>query len=287
LQSPVYGKFWGEAVRSISRPAISEDFEIRTVPDGPRTKLIVEAAESAGRAWSFLSIAGRCTSPDAHAPAQDLHLQQTGPGTYETTFDTTDPGAYFCSLQVTTPSGKRGALWAGTIVAAARELRDLQSNDALLAQIAQDTGGRVLPAFDATAGIFSRAGLRPSVSSQPLRDLLIPWLLAIVLIDVAVRRVAFDWSVMRHLAIVANDRAHAFFETRKIDSAPAMLGALRRTRTELREHRLKPGECNPQASHPSQSQQQLPIESAPGGYVVGLMQAKQRAREIIRQQNLS
>ncbi len=288
LQSPVYGKFWAEAVRSISRPAISEDFEIRTIPDGPRTKLIVEAADGgSGRGWSFLTIAGRCTSPDAHAPAQDLHLQQTGPGIYETTFDTTDPGAYFCSLQVTTPSGKRGALWAGAIVAADRELRDLQSNDALLAQIAQDTGGRLLPAFDATAGIFSRAGLRASVSSQPLRDLLIPWLLAIMLIDVAVRRVAFDANAMRHLAIVANDRARAFFDTRKIESAPAMLGALRRTRTELRENRLKPGDCSPQASHPINVQQQLPTESAPGGYVVGLRQAKQRAREIIRQQNLS
>jgi hypothetical protein len=285
----VYGKFWAEAVRSISRPAISDDFEIRTIPDGPRTKLIVEAADGGtGRGWSFLTLAGRCTSPDARAAAQDLRLQQTGPGTYETSFDTTDPGAYFCSLQATTPSGKRGSLWAGTIVAAARELRDLQSNDALLAQIAQDTGGRVLPAFDVSAGIFSRAGLRPSVSSQPLRDLLIPWLLAIILIDVAVRRVAFDWNAMRHLAVVAGGRAHAFFETRKIESAPAMLGALRRTRTELREHRLKPGDGNPQASHASQEQhaQQLPIESAPGGYVVGLMQAKQRAREIIRQQNL-
>src|SRR5439155_12696739 len=143
VAAPCFSKFWAQTVRSVARRPMSDDFEIRTIRDGAKTRLIVEAYDQ-GRAWSFLSIDGRCTTPDAHAQARELKLAQTGPGTYETTLDTADPGAYFIAMHVQGPGGERGSLRAGTIVAAARELRELKSNDALLKQIAADTGGRVL-----------------------------------------------------------------------------------------------------------------------------------------------
>ena len=153
------------------------------------------------------------------APAREVKLAQTGPGTYEATLDTAEPGAYFIALQASGPGGERGSLWAGTIVAAARELRDLRSNDTLLKQIASDTGGRVLPTFDPAAGIFSREGLRPSSSSQPLRDLLTCTLMGIVLVDVGVRRVAWDWKGMKRVLITTGGRVQAFCGTRTVESA--------------------------------------------------------------------
>lgn len=314
VKSPVYSKFWAQAVRSVARQPMSEGFELRTVRDGPRTKLVVDVtrprgegggagdgdAPGAGRAWSFLSIAGKVLAPDA-ARCQDVRLAQTGPGTYEATLDTRDPGSYFVSLQAQAPSGETGSLWAGTIVASAQELRDLQSNDQLLARIAADTGGRVLAAFDPGANLFSREGLTPSVRSQPLRDLLIVTLLTILLIDVAVRRVSWNRHAVGRWCAA---RVDAFCATRVIEPV-AVVGALCRAKRDFREHeqsrgrggsasRPAPVAPSPQAGNRNiladrsaflvKPKEPDPKPPACVAYVGHLMAAKQRARQLIHEQ---
>src|SRR5439155_24034733 len=93
-------------------------------------------------------------------------------------------------------------------------------------------------------------------------------------------------------------RVEEFCQIRSVESA-ATLCALRRARTEKREHMphasdaisAKHQDCdstelvevNPGAFGAS-TRTSLPPSSSPGGYVVGLMEAKKRARHIIEQQ---
>jgi uncharacterized membrane protein len=297
VKSAAYSKFWAQAVRSVARAPMSEDFDVRTVRDGATTKLIVEAINGAGRAWNFLSIAGRLAGPDPNR-GDEVRLAQTGPGTYEATIDTRDPGTYFLAMKVRAAAGDEGDLWCGTVVAAAQELRDLQSNDALLSQIATDTGGRLLPPFDPkSVNLFSREGLTPSIRSQPLRDLLISTLLAIILIDVAVRRVSCDWHAVGRWCVAT---VNGFCATTRAIEPAVMLGALQRVRGQVKEHEQARKSTPVPPPAPERSDRNIltdrsaflierPAVSAepapkPAAYVGNLMAAKQRARQIIHEQ---
>ena len=73
------------------------------------------------------------------------------------------------------------------------ELRRFTANRPLLESIAAATGGRVLnPADPAAAGLFADAHRIVSESTRPLRWSLLPWLLGLLLLDVANRRLAWD-----------------------------------------------------------------------------------------------
>ena len=120
-------------------------------------------------------------------------------------------------------------------------MRNLQSNDALLKQIADRTGGRFLTPFDvASADLFSRDGLTVTESPQSIWDLLVPWLLALIILDVAVRRIAWDWLAIKKMALAAEQYVKSFTMTyRKVES-PEMLSTLKRVREEVAEQKFKP-----------------------------------------------
>ena len=81
------------------------------------------------------------------------------------------------------------------------ELRDLKSNESLLRQVADRTGGKYLPPFDpAGANLFRREGLYENASPLPIWDILIPMLLAAMIMDVAIRRIAWDWMSTKRMA---------------------------------------------------------------------------------------
>ena len=68
------------------------------------------------------------------------------------------------------------------------EFADLQSNDALLTDIAAHTGGRVLPGMDSSSpDLFSRENLYRNSSSTPLWDWLLAGSMGLMIIDVASR----------------------------------------------------------------------------------------------------
>ena len=75
------------------------------------------------------------------------------------------------------------------------EYRDLSSNDQQLDQIALRTGGKMLDPFDVrSADLFRRQGLAATSSPLPVWDILLPVLMGLILLDVAVRRIAWDWA---------------------------------------------------------------------------------------------
>src|SRR5262249_29611889 len=155
---------------------------------GDKGHISVEALNKDQGFQSFLSIRGTVTGPDGKS--RDVRLVQTGPGTYATDFDTPDPGAYVVSLHYQgSKKEQSGFLVAGVAANGSAELRDLRSNDAVLKQVADRTGGRVLPAFDvAGSDWFTRDGLYQTASPMPIWDILIPVLLGLILLDVATRR---------------------------------------------------------------------------------------------------
>jgi uncharacterized membrane protein len=300
--STEYDKLWAQIVRGVSRAPISADFEVHTNLDGPRGKIVVEAYDKDASARNFLSMTGTVVG-GVDMKERPVRLVQTGPGTYEAEFDTNGPGNYVVALHYSGQKGENGMLISGVAMNNDPEMRDLQSNEAKLDEIAQRTGGRVLDAWDAAnANLFSRAGVAQTASPMPIWDQLIPFLLLLILIDVAVRRIAWDWAAIKRTTA---DRIRSFTTLRRVESRHT-LDALR----QVREETTKPAVpvkplAAPDASAkfeakgvegdissvvggatdkpiPSAPKKVEPKGGGPGEYTNSLLEAKRRAKEQIR-----
>ena len=312
--SPMFSKFWAQAVRSVARPPMSTDFDVQTVQNGTKGKIIVKANNKDTGFLNFMSITGTVLGPDGQ-PAT-VKLVQTGPGTYEQEFDAPLEGNYVVPLHFEGKvEGKdaRGDLMGGLTINGAPEQRDLQSNDAMLQHIADVTGGRMLSPFDAEgANLFTREGLIVTASPLPIWDILIPILLGLLILDVAVRRIAWDWLATKKLAVAMARKVRDFTNTtRKVEGAP-MLDALKKAREDVAEQKFKPTteKAKPPAApdptakfvarnavegdisnvvggatdKPLSSAAKKPdSQGASGGMTGSLLEAKRRAQQQIRQ----
>ncbi len=232
--SSVYDKFWAQVVRSVSRPPMSSDLDVTTTIEGTRGKIVVEALDRDTSFKSFLNIRGTVVGPDLKP--REVRLVQTGPGVYTAEFDTTLPGNYVVSMRYSGPDDQQGFLLSGVAMNAAPELRDLRSSESVLRRIADATGGRVLPAFDIGSNTwFDREGLKRTAAPLAVWDILIPIALAMLIIDVAARRIAWDYASIRRYALAAVGAVQGYTHTtRKVESTQS-LDALKTARGEARE----------------------------------------------------
>jgi len=316
INSGLYTKFWPQVVRGVSRSAVSNDFDVEMSTDGDKGHIVVSALNDNDAFNSSLTISGTMASGD-ELTSRPIRLAPTGPGTYEADFDASSPGNYLCYLTYGGAGGKSGTLLAGTVVNTSPELRDLQSGDAVLQQIAERTGGRLLEPFNPkTADLFSRDGLAISSSPKPIWDLLIPWLLALLLLDVAVRRIAWDAASIRRAILTAGGAVRRFTTPyQRVENAQA-LQTLKRVRGETAQQKFggappaaptPPTAAAPDASakfdagagvagdlnqivggaasaNPDVSKSAGPKTPQPGDHTGGLLEAKRRAQRKIREQ---
>ena len=319
VASGEYQKFWAQVVRSVARPPMSADFDVQTVQTGEKGKITVEALNKDNGFLNFLSVGGTVVGPDMKPV--NVRLVQTGPGTYEGEFDATQPGSYVAVLNYRGGGNQSGVMLSGMAVNSSPELRDLKSNDTVLSEIASKTGGRVLTPFSPeNADLFTREGLTHTASPLPIWDLMIPILLAMIIIDIAVRRIAWDWLATKRAAAAAANYVRSYTTVRKVEAKPT-LEALKRVREEVAEQKFRTDETKPTGSistdepAPDRSRKfeartgtsvdgditdvvggatNKPVPSAPkkiepkgapgaGGHTGSLLEAKRRAQQQIKQ----
>ncbi len=188
--------FWEQHVRWAMRPTGNANMRVTTEQKGDQSVVTVEALDSAGERLNFAKFLGRVAYPDG--TSADVELKQVGPGRYQGTVPSTQPGSSVLSLKYLAPDPNSQGQFEGTVQAAinrpfADEFRTLQDNAALLEQVAGITGGRVLNNFDAKkADLWRREGIKMPAPMTPI------WLavaiagLGLFLMDVGVRRVRID-----------------------------------------------------------------------------------------------
>ncbi|HQY89750.1 MAG TPA: hypothetical protein PK402_13945, partial [Tepidisphaeraceae bacterium] len=223
-----YEKFWSQVVRGVSRPAESSDFDVTVSTEGTKGKIVVEAIGQDQAFQNFLTIRGSVVGPDLEP--RDVTLTQTQPGVYEAEFDAKDAGNYVLGLVYNAPQGKSGIVRSGTVVNSSPELRQLKSDRVQIQEIIDRTGGRLLTPFDTTASLFTRVGLHPSTSPRPIWDILIPLLLALILLDIAIRRIAWDYNSMKRGVLSALGFVQSSIQTRKVETTQS-IDALRDIRS--------------------------------------------------------
>ena len=191
-----YEQFWEQMVRWAMRPSGSPNVRVTTEPRDEKTLVVVEAVDNDGRRLPTAVFQGRIATPDGEGAPLDL--RQVGPGRFEALIDTPDSGVYVMGMRYTAPPTVQGgpaiegSVQAAVVKPFADEYRALQDNAALLTQVAEITGGRVLEANPETAELWSREGLTMPVSTRAIWLPVVLVGIGLFLTDVAVRRVRLD-----------------------------------------------------------------------------------------------
>ena len=198
-----FSKLWAQILRWCMRQDAPANFETVTRIEGTRGRVIVEALDKNAGYLNNLQLPSVVINPDQSTTA--LVFAQTGPGRYEATFDVNQTGQYIANVGVTQEGQYQGAIYAGVSLPFSPEFRELATNEALLRQVQETTGGRWLGMDAATDAVFAR-DLPPTVAKRTLWNWTVAWLLLpLFLLDVAVRRLAswLAFSICVELVVLA------------------------------------------------------------------------------------
>jgi Ca-activated chloride channel family protein len=231
-----YKQFWEQQIRWAMRPAGSSNVRVLTEERGEQTAIIVEALDDQGERLNFASFRARVSTPDG--TAADVRLRQVGPGRYEGTIDTDQPGSYVVSMQYGAPGRDGGPDLRGTVQAAmsrpfADEFRALETNTALLRQVAAITGGEVLEADPTLDQPWRREGLTMPISTRAIWLAIAVASLGLFIADVGIRRVRIE------PAAIARSVGKAFGRTAKRET-DQQVDTLRAAREKARQRTTQP-----------------------------------------------
>lgn len=256
---PKFSKFWAQLVRWCSRQPAAAAFDVSTAVQGGKGRIRIDALDKNTAAINFMNIEGVLVRPNHES--QPLQLTQTGPGTYEGEFDARAAGSYVANFKYEVGRGAdalSGSLQTGLSVAFSPEYRELETNEALLSEVAQRTGGRVLTLAD-TAAAFDTTSLTPAEARRPIWEYLVRWMLLLFLLDVAVRRIAINpieiaRKVRRFIGELAGKRQPA-------EASAAVLSTLKGTRERMRGDLVageKPSDAGPSPDRTARYQPEVP-----------------------------
>ncbi|MCC6680420.1 MAG: VWA domain-containing protein [Phycisphaeraceae bacterium] len=227
-----YADFWARTLRTIARPAQSRNADLLTDINGGVLNIRLDAETADQDGTQFSKVVAAVIQPDGSAITQEL--PQTGPGLYEISLPAEQSGSYVVRLFMQQPDGSRQQVYGGVSSPPGAELRRFTSNLPLLEQVAQITGGRLLDPNDPSqAHLYQRDQEYVSRTMRPLWRSLLIWLLVLLLLDVACRRIAWDPAA---IAAWFRARWRILFARREV-AAEATLAALKTRRAQVRADR--------------------------------------------------
>lgn len=197
-----YQPFWTRAIRWMMRPPTAQDLLVSTSVDGDVGRVQVSAFTADGEPRDFLRSSATLMRPDG--TVEVLDLQQTAPGQYVASFDAREQGAYLASVSARDGMGADRSARSVVSVPYPRELAATRDDSALLRRIAEVSGGRVIALKDAaTTDFFDRSGLSMPEAAKRIWDVLAILAAALLILDVAARRISLDSEAARDLAAMA------------------------------------------------------------------------------------
>ncbi len=227
---PGYERMWSQVVRAASRPAGGKEVRGQMRADGDEVVIRLDANNDDGSPRSGLAVPVTVYAPSGQVT--EASLGQVAPGVYEARVRARETGSYIALVKPQEGTRRLTPVIVGATVQEGAEYRSLASNDAVLSQIAREGQGRVLDMSNAAgAGLFGREGIRPAEAVTPLWRVLMVISLGLLLLDVAMRRVAWDRWFSRAFRGTAAQRAARQELTRGTMAERSVAGL--RARTEV------------------------------------------------------
>ncbi|MBL8745988.1 MAG: VWA domain-containing protein [Phycisphaerae bacterium] len=223
---PGYAAMWTQIVRQTARPTAERSGELTTELEGDDLVIRYDAVDEQGRPRDLLTIPGVLYGPGGERV--EIKLFQVGSGVYEGRVRATQRGNYYVVLLPQQGDRRLSSIIGGASRAVGAEYRVTQSNVGLLRSVAEITGGRLLdPARPEDANLFDRGGVRPIRAASPVWSLLLAWAVAVLVLDIGTRRVAWDRLLSKELAREWREQAASAVRARS-EQAAATVASLKR-----------------------------------------------------------
>jgi len=245
VQWDKYEAFVKQLMIEISRVEQHSDLNLQTFASGDEGVIQVEDYNPQE---SVLEIQAQISGPDQRETS--LSLKQTGPRRYEGRFPLWGKGRYQVAI-AGVGAGRNEQTLGGFVIAYSSEYLRFRSDPITLRQIADRTGGRILSGQETGKDLFT-VPREPKETSKPIVDWLLILLACLIPLDVGVRRVQLDWSVVR-----------GWFAAGKKTESTETLGALLRLKEKVRETTDAGRKPTPVSSSPA-SARPMP-QSKPAG----------------------
>lgn len=195
-----YQRMWSNIARSAARPGLQRGVRAEAVIDGEELRVTLEALDEEAR--PLPGVAAPITVYTPSGKSIEARLSAIAPGVYEARVPIDEPGSYVAVVKPQREGARMSPVVTGATVPRGSEFRTLSANEGLLTQIAERSGGRRLNLWDgAGARLFDRAGVPPREAVLPLWPMLMPWLIAVFVLDVAMRRVAWDRWISKRFGL--------------------------------------------------------------------------------------
>jgi Ca-activated chloride channel family protein len=178
-----FGTFWSQLVRSAGRQAPKNNYQIAVKQDGGMARLEVIGRDANGNPLSAPETPVRIGMPDG--TSKEMVLSQTGPGKYESDFETTGVGSYVISVFEDDGKGGARVQTAGASVSYPAEYRILRPNSPLLTETSAVTKGK---AVSKPSEIFRPVELQGKSLSE-LWPFLVLLSILVLPFDIATRRI--------------------------------------------------------------------------------------------------
>jgi Ca-activated chloride channel homolog len=187
-----YGRFWAQVVRYTLPEPDSGPLQVRLEPRPGGARIIVDAIRPGGEPLDLATVNARMLLPDGSE--RDFGVRQVAPGRYSQELALPASGPYAVSV-VLVRDGALQEAEVGYVQPVPTEYRllnddELVAGPALLASIAETTGGSVRESISAEASAAPTPVQNPS---PPLWPWLIGAALSLFVIEIALRRGLFVW----------------------------------------------------------------------------------------------
>lgn len=192
-----FARFWSQAVRWTITEGGNENIETRIEMEDGRARITADARDNAGNFLNGLNL--EVSVVDPLLGNQRVKLHQVAPGRYEAIFKPDAEGAYFMRLTGTGQlDGQSLAVnqTTGWVMGYSPEYLN-RTSDSILPTLAQITGGGSMAnTLNMSAFVHN---LEARSGSQPLWPLLLAIAIALLPIDIAVRRLLITPSDLKRL----------------------------------------------------------------------------------------
>lgn len=235
-----YAPFWTRVARVIGRSTSGGPIELAARVEGSRMLLALEASTPEGEPLDAVEARVTIYRRDTGEEPREITLRQIGPGRFEGAAPAS-PGASYVALararqttRAVDGSVTERSLAPALAVAVSppgAEFTPGVDPMPFLTRIAEVSGGTLrVDAAITTREAFDRSTLAPRRVMRPLWRALLPWIMAVLLMDIATRRIAWDRLISDRFGDGLGRRARDATRQRADESART-LGSLRASRT--------------------------------------------------------
>ena len=219
-----YNPFWAQTIRWSLKRAETGSYQSAIEREGAKGRITVDAVDDKSGAYvNFLEARGRVVGPDG--TVQTVRLSQTAPGRYVGSFDAPRIGSYVATVTTTAPNGSIRSSITGLSVPYSPEYAALAPNTALLARVAEASGGKVLTSAE---NVFRER--RERQMPVPLALPLLAFALLLLPIDVANRRLPWTGGQAAEIAKAFKEKAGERAAARRTQQRAAATASVARLR---------------------------------------------------------